>query len=563
MGKRERFAKVAKYFLPEKTPNLQLRDLRRTMHYSTIIDVLFAQAEDKPDALIYDVDHDQITYGQLLEDVLRVAKFLSDKGVERGDRCALILPTSLDFIRALYAAQMLGAIPVAINPGLPPELIFRRLNIILCNLVISQGDISNELNLAAEKNNEHISALSIKGVAEFSPAINRSVIKIKPNDTAYLQFTSGTTGEPRAAVVTHRSLVACIKSSFNLLEIKPDDILISWVPLFYDLGLIRFIFSPPYFGCPVYLLQPSIKNLRNWLETASRVRATITGGVDFAYRIAARIVDPKGIDLGALRIASDGGEPVRRSTIESFEKRFGLSGVIRPGFGLAEATLAVTCVRSGEPLREDVSGNLSCGRPYEGYEIKIIDENGKDLQPGLRGEILVRGEAVFSGYFDNVAATKKVLKNDWLHTGDIGSIDKDGYLYVLGRKRALIKRAGALIIPREIEEATDRIKEIRFSAAIGYTPETGDRTEQIVVVAEIRPEASPSEPDRSAIAAAIVKAVTMAIGFSPYDVVLVTPGSIPRTQNGKIRYDELRRLYSTDGPVLREAILYGGRGDRV
>ncbi len=177
------------------------------------------------------------------------------------------------------------------------------------------------------------------------------------------------------------------------------------------------------------------------------MRATITGSPDFGYRIAARTIDPEGIDLRALRFATNGGEPARLGTIERFEQRFGLSRVVRPDYGLAEATLGFTSLAAGEPLRTDSAGNMSCGRPFDGLEIKIIDADGQTLSAGQPGDILVRGIPVFAGYFNDPISTQSVLRDGWLYTGDIGSLDEDGHLYVLGRKRALIKRAGVLIPP--------------------------------------------------------------------------------------------------------------------
>ncbi len=380
---------------------------------------------------------------------------------------------------------------------------------------------------------------------------------VEPDGLAYLQFTSGTTGESRAAMISHRSLIASLRAAITRLEITPEDVFVSWVPLHHDLGLVRFVFGPLFFGCPAYLLQPSITNLRSWLETASRVRATITGSPDFGYRIAARTIDPEGIDLRALRFATNGGEPARLGTIERFEQRFGLSRVVRPGYGLAEATLGFTSLAAGEPLRTDSAGNMSCGRPFDGLEIKIIDADGQTLAAGQPGDILVRGTPVFAGYFNDPISTQPVLRDGWLYTGDIGSLDEDGHLYVLGRKRALIKRAGVLIPPREIEEVIDQIEGVRLSAAIGHSRSADSGTEDVIVIAEIRPDDAPSETSRAALARRIVSEGTRALGFTPSEVVLVAPRTIPRTYSGKIQYDTLRQNYVEGELTRRGCVLYG------
>ena len=174
---------------------------------------------------------------------------------------------------------------------------------------------------------------------------------------------------------------------------------------------------------------------------------------------------------------------MRRSTIAGFEERFGVPGVLRPGYGLAEATLGVTALRPGEPLRVDGRGNVSCGRPFPGVEVRIARRTGEEAS----GEILVRGPAVFAGYFDAAEATAEALRDGWLHTGDVGRLDADGHLYVLGRRRALLKRGGAPLAPRELEEAAGSVPGVRLAAAVGLPPAGDAATEEIAVAVEADP----------------------------------------------------------------------------
>ena len=368
-----------------------------------------------------------------------------------------------------------------------------------------------------------------------------------PDETAFLQFTSGTAGEPRAVVIHHGQLRASLAAAGDRLGIRTGEVMASWVPLHHDLGLVRFVFSALYFGCPCHLVQPSIANLGEWLATASRVGASITASPDFCYRLAARLVDSRAIDLRSLTVATNGGEPVRWTTIEAFERRFGLTGVVRPGYGLAEATLGVASLGRGEPFRLNAAGQVSCGRAYAGLDLRIVDAGGRDQPVGVDGEIAVRGDAVFAGYFDDERATREVVRGGWLHTGDIGSLDRDGHLFVSGRARALIKRAGATIVPREIEEAVDLVTGVRFSAAVGVaSPISG--TDDLVVVAE----ASTVDGHRGSLIGPIDDAVRRAIGTSAQKILVVAPRRIPRTSNGKIRYEALRALVA-EGALDREA----------
>jgi fatty-acyl-CoA synthase len=295
----------------------------------------------------------------------------------------------------------------------------------------------------------------------------------------------------------HGSLSACLGYASQYLGITPADVFVSWLPLHHDFGLVRFAFGPVFFGAPCHLLAPSLLNLERWLVTLTRARGTLTGAPDFAYRLATRMVAPGGIDLSALRLATNGGEPVRADTIRAFEARFGLSGVVRAAYGLAEATLTVSCHTSGPSPRVDALGHVSNGPAVPGIEVRIAGQAGAPCRTGEAGEIQVRGESVFSGYFDPDEPAARLPRNQWVATGDLGYLDGDGHLYVLGRLKSLIKTAGRAIAPAEVGWAADQEPGVRLAAAVGLPNPALDGLEDVVVVAEVRPEAG-SSPARVA-----------------------------------------------------------------
>jgi acyl-CoA synthetase (AMP-forming)/AMP-acid ligase II len=487
----------------------------------TLSAVLASRASSVPDALAFADGAEGLSYRRLHAETEALAGGLARLGVERGDRVGLALPAGLDFIRAFFALQRLAAAPCAFDPGGPPESVARRAARIRPRLALVEEPADGAL--AEAMTGAGLRCVDLRQVPRNTAALPS--YGGSGEDVAYLQPTSGTSGEPRAAVILQRNALASLRSSRDLLGIGPRDVLVSWAPPWHDLGLVRFILGPVYFGAPCHLVQPAIRTLPLWLETASRVRATLLGAPDFAYRLAVRLVDPRGLDLSALRYATNGGEPVRQSTILAFEERFGVPGIVRPGYGLAEATLGVTVLLPDEPLRVDPRGNVSCGRPFPEVEVRIAPEAG-DV-----GEILVRGPAVFAGYFEAEEATAEALRDGWLHTGDIGRLDADGHLYVLGRKRALLKRGGVPLAPRELEEAAQSVPGVRIAAAVGLPPAPEAATEEIVVAAEAEPTAAPSD-----LAAALAEAIETAVGFAPDRVVLLAPRTIPRTANGKIRH---------------------------
>lgn len=484
----------------------------------TLDAALASRAASAPDALAFAAGEERLSYGRLRAEAEALASGLARLGVRRGDRVVLLLPAGLDFLRAFFALQRLAAIPCALDPAMAEATAARRAARVRPALVLASGPMADGPR-----------AVKLGEVPRLPPWEGPGP---EEDDVAFLQPTSGTSGEPRAAVVLHRNAIASLRASRDWLGLGPQDVLAGWVPPWHDLGLVRFILGPIYFGAPCHLVPPAIRTLPLWLRTASEVRATVLGAPDFAWRLAARLVDPEGLDLSSLRYATNGGEPVRRSTIESFERRFGVPGVIRPGYGLAEATLGVTGLLPGEPLRVDSRGNVSCGRPFPGTEVRT---------DGSPGEILVRGPAVFAGYFEAEEATRETLRDGWLHTGDIGRLDADGHLYVLGRKRALLKRGGAPLAPRELEETAEGVPGVKVAAAVGLPPSPDASTEEIVLAVEADPAAEPSQ-----LAWAVSAAVEEALGFAPDGVLVLAPRTIPRTPNGKVRH-----------AVLRNAILAG------
>jgi acyl-CoA synthetase (AMP-forming)/AMP-acid ligase II len=271
------------------------------------------------------------------------------------------------------------------------------------------------------------------------------------------------------------------------------------------------------------------------------------------------IADPTGIDLSSLKQALSGAEPVRLSTIQAFEAKFGVRDLITPCYGLAEATLAVSIWPRGVPVRLDASGRfLSVGRPCRGVSVRIA-EDGRTVPTGEEGEICVRSPGVMQGYYNNPEATAQVLSPDgWLRTGDLGFVDADGCLYITGRLKDLIVLGGENVIPGDVEEVVDHVPGIRYSAAVGVDSErTG--SQRLHVVAEVREATS----DRSAftdLVREIVQRVHRARGHRPARVLLVEPGTIPKTSSGKIQRARLAQMIS--GAELGGRLLYASGAHR-
>jgi acyl-CoA synthetase (AMP-forming)/AMP-acid ligase II len=474
--------------------------------HDTLGELLAARAGATPSGLAFADERRSATFGELHERADTLAGRFTRMGVRAGDRVAVVLPAGVGFAETFWALQLIGAVSCAFNPVALRQTLARRVSSIRPRLVVT-----DELELPAGR-------ARVPAVAGDRGAL------------AFLQRTSGSSGEPRAAMLTHGNVLAQLSATQEGEHIGADDVLVSWVPPWHDFGLVRFMIAPVWFGMPCHIVRPAIRTIPDWLATIGRVGATHTGAPDSAYRLACRLVDPASVDLSSLRYAANGGEAVRLSTIERFEERFGVPGTVAPGYGLAEATLGVTAHLPGERPAQDARGNVSCGTPFPGVELRVAGT------PDAPAEILVRGDIVFGGYLDAPQETAAALRDGWLHTGDVGYLDGRGRLYVLGRQKAMIKRGGGVVAPREIEDAAHTVAGVGLAAAVGMgeTP-AGERV--IVVV-----EAGDAGAEAAAMSAGVSAAIRDSLGFSPHDVLVVRPRTIPRTTNGKVRYGELRSM---------------------
>jgi fatty-acyl-CoA synthase len=392
------------------------------------------------------------------------------------------------------------------------------------------------------------------------------MVSANPEDLVFLQYTSGSTGQPRGVMLTHQNVVSTCHFMADAVNLTAEDRVVSWLPLYHDMGLIGCSFTPPLTGTPLWLLPPDLRNPRQWLELVTEVRATFTVSPDFGYRNCVRnIHDTSGLDLSTLRAALSGAEPVRGTTIEAFERRFGVKNVIAPCYGLAEATLAVAIWPFGVPVRADGSGRfISVGRPCRGVSLRIsapLDEGAvatpspSAVPTGMEGEICVRSPGVMRGYYNNPTATAWVLSNDgWLRTGDLGFVDDEGYLYISGRLKDLILLGGQNVVPTDIEEIVDQVPGVRYSAAVGLESErTG--SQRVYVVAEVWDAELPADV-RHSLLADITHRLRETWGHRPARVLLVRAGTIPKTSSGKIQRSRLAERLGESG--LRDALVHTG-----
>ena len=524
---------------------------------STLTEMMRRRAALSPDQQYFRLYDETVTYGRLWAQSGRYAAGLARAGVGAGDKVCLIYPTCAEFFYTFFGALWIGAVPVPLYPTLGVETtanIFRDSEAVA---VATVGWFRMGVDESCEQ------APSVHTVLEPPDleleAAPPPLVAASEDDLAFLQYTSGSTGHPRGVMLTHKNVVSTIHFMAEAAGITVDDRVVSWLPLYHDMGLIGCAFTPPLLGTPIWLLPPDLRNPRQWLALVTEIRATFTVSPDFGYRNCVRNVrDTTGLDLTSLKAALSGAEPVRPSTIEAFESHFGLKRIISPCYGLAEATLAVAIWPRGVPLRLDASGRfLSVGQPCRGVSVRILaprDEGTAERPVGVEGEICVQSPGVMKGYYNNPGATANVLMPEgWLRTGDLGFVDAEGFLYVTGRLKDIIILGGENIVPADIEEVVDRVDGVRYSAAVGIDSErTG--TQRLHIVAEVRSETG-SPDDYHGLVREIARRVHTARGYRPSRVILVRSSTIPKTSSGKIQHSRLAQMIQDD--ALGERIVYG------
>jgi fatty-acyl-CoA synthase len=547
----------------------------------TLIEVLRKHAEVDPERVQAHVlegnSGEDISYGKLLASASNVAAGLVSAGLRRNETVAIMLPTSPQFFYAFFGVMLAGGIAVPIYPPARPDKIeeyVRRQVGILRNAEV-RFLISFE---AARRVSELLrlnlpSMLGVTTVEELSASGARlQPGAIDPAEAAFIQYTSGSTGDPKGVVLTQSNLLANIRGIGWAVNVQPSDIVVSWLPLYHDMGLIGSWLYSVYYALPITILSPLafLSRPEKWLWALHDSRGTLCPAPNFSYELCARKIPDsaiEGLDLSAWRVAINAGEAVLPDTLERFEQRFKPYGFraesFVPCYGLAESSVALAFPPINrrpviDRIRRDVFESegravpaapdeknvlrfVANGRPLPKHEIKVIDEEGRELGERIQGRVLFRGPSKTSGYFRNPKATAAVTTEDgWMDSGDLGYW-ANGEIHITGRAKDLIIKSGRNIVPQEVEMAAAEVPEVRRGCVAAFgrrDPELG--TEQLVVVAETR-VANKADLDR--IEAEIVERVGLAIGIPPDKVELVAPQSIPKTSSGKIRRNETRLLY--------------------
>ncbi len=516
-----------------------------------------------------------LTYGAVAARACQVAAELRRRGIGAGDRVAIMLPTGEDFFFSFLGVLAAQAIPVPIYPPFRADRIedfatrqagiLRNAEVAML-ITVGRGETLGQLLRPMAPSLAEVVVAERLGTAGSAawPPLPRG-----GEAPALIQYTSGSTGNPKGVLLTHANLLANIRALGAVLEVKPGDVGVTWLPLYHDMGLIGCWLLSLYFGMPLTVLSPLafLSRPERWLWAIHYHRATLSVGPNFAYDLCARKIPDaalEGLDLRCWRTALNGSEPVRPETLERFAKRFAPYGfrpeAMTPVYGLAESSLAVTAPALGRGPRIDRIGRerfeaegvaepyagkgaemafVGAGKALAGHQVRIVDQAGQPAGERTQGRIEFRGPSAMSGYFRNPEATAAIFHEGWYDSGDLGYW-ADGDLFVTGRSKEIILKAGRNLYPHEIEAAVAEVEGIRKGCVAAFgAPDAQQGTERLVVVAETRAAGSECE----ALRAVVNQRLMDLIGVPPDDVVFLPPGTLPKTSSGKLRRTTCRQQY--------------------
>jgi len=516
-----------------------------------------------------------LPYRELRERSLALARRLIARGLERGDRVAIVADTSPAFPIVFFACQYAGLLPVALPVSLNLSgrkayitQLERLIDTCRAALVVAPEwlyDITNEAAMSADS-----VPVATLDMLEGEAAADIDNIRLMPNqetEPAYIQFTSGSTRFPKGVVLTQQAVMSNLQGIVrDGLKVEATDRCVSWLPFYHDMGLVGFVLGPVTSQLSVDFLATHefAKRPLEWLRLISRNQGTIAFSPLLGYELCARRLasyDASRLDLRGWRVAGVGAEMIHCQPLELFADSLEQSGFSRtaflPCYGLAEVTLAVTFGRLNAgvltepvaPQRDDSDKSpdywtghrelVSCGWPLPNLDLAIRDDHGRELPGGVIGHIMVRGSSVMSSYFNDEEATKAtVLPDGWLDTGDLGLMTDSG-LVITGRSKELIIINGRNIWPQDLEAIAEEEPQVRFGDALAFAADNPEGRTVVVLMVQNR---LTSESERSDLVKRLQSQVYQDLGIN-CQVMLVPPHTLPRTSSGKLSRAKARQIF--------------------
>jgi len=545
---------------------------------NTLIDLLYKYALNDPNRPHLYLQNEQgeeqiIRYGQLLREAQKTAYGLCELGLKQYDTVAIMLPTSEAFFYAFLGVLLAGGIPVPIYPPMRPDKIEEyavREAAILNNAGVRVLITFSKIESLGKLLKIFIKSLkAVTTVPLLQSTKNQSLpsLYIKGADAAMIQYTSGSTSAPKGVLLSHDNLLANIRAVALGANVGPTDVGVSWLPLYHDMGLIGAWFAGLYHGFPLTMMSPLtfLSRPERWLWAIHYHRGTLSAGPNFAYELCVRKIreaDIEGLDLSSWRLAFNGAEAVNPRTLERFVKKFEPYGFketcFYPVYGLAECSVGLTFPPVGRGPKVDVISRaifeqeqravpvnpsskinktevlefVACGKPLPEHDIRIVDAEGNEVDERTVGSLQFCGPSAMRGYYQNPEATQAIYQQGWWDTGDYAYL-VDGEVYITGRKKDIIIKAGRNLYPQEIEEVAAQVSGVRKGCVVAFgveDPKWG--TEVLILVAETL---ETHKKAQEKMIAEITDKISAVLGLPPDQVVLVPPRTIPKTSSGKLQ----------------------------
>ncbi len=555
----------------------------------TLVDVLQWHVKNHPERphirLHSGQDTDEvITYLDLWNGAELVAAGLQHFGLEPGESVLIMLPTGPEYFFTFFGVLLAGGIPV---PVYPPGRLKQIEEHLLRHTAIAKNCLARIMVTVDEAkqftrlmHTQVVDLRHVLTVPELQQTGNKTLSRFKKpalsaEDIAFLQYTSGSTGMPKGVVLTHANLLANIRAMAKVISVSPEDIFVSWLPLYHDMGLIGAWLGSLHFACQLIIMPPLafIAKPQRWLWAIHKYGGTLSAAPNFAYELCLRRIadkDIQGLDLSSWRMACNGAEAVNPGTIRRFIDRFAKYGfrpeTMMPVYGLAESSVGLAFPKPESGIRIDridrdtfmdtgqaiqigkaETGGLefvSCGQPLPGHQIRIVDVADRELPERTEGSLQFTGPSITTGYFKNSEKTKELFHGQWLDSGDKAYL-AEGNVYITGRSKDIIIRAGRNIYPVELEEAIGQIDGIREGNVAAFGSKSSDSgTERLIILAETRKK---DEEALERIRKSINTIVTDLAGTPPDEVVLAPPNTVLKTSSGKIRRNASRDIYERKG----------------
>ena len=523
------------------------------------------------------------TYAELWRRIANRAALFQAYGHE-GDRVLLLFTPGLEFVESFLACLLAGRVAVPAAVPTNARAMQRTAGIMRnagTSLVSTETNLMVPIRKALKGFGDSPTVLAVDQ-ADVPGNVQPDPCRIRSEAVAFLQYTSGATGNPKGVVVSHGSLFDNLGRIYDGFAFDESTRVASWLPVHHDMGLIGAVLAPLYGGVPTVLMSPLefVKSPARWLQLISRTRTTMSGGPNFGYDMCVNRTKPEQleqVDLSCWTVAFNGAEPIRESTIRRFAEKFGRYGfraeAVFPCYGLAEATLMVTCkevpgagtktvpldrsdsdvgeVGTAEDNNRRARVLVSSGTPNPDHEVLIVDpETTRACPPGEVGEIWVSGPSVCLGYWGRVAETRTTFEatlrerpgQRFLRTGDLGFV-QDGELFVSGRLKNIVIIRGTCSSCEDIEEVAQASHPaLHGSVAAAFSVDLDDQ-EQLVVVQEVGRHIT--EPiDSHELSEAIQESIIANLGFGAAEIALVPPGRLPRTTSGKVQRSTTRELHA-------------------